>query len=118
MSWMLRTGFAAKVEKVRKQNGDTDGKITLEREEDDRGSVRAQCIDEGRANVRAEWLAVTHGIAGVGIDHVESGLLVGGLGEVGSRMRMFCMRGVSVGSEADCNSSRRANEQMRCGNKK
>lgn len=39
--------------------------------------MRTQRIDEVRADVCGEWFAVTHRIAGIGIDHVEGGLLVG-----------------------------------------
>jgi hypothetical protein len=43
----------------------------------------SQRIDEVRANIFGERFAVTHRIARVGIDHVEGGLLVGGLLQVG-----------------------------------
>lgn len=43
----------------------------------------SQGMDEDYAEICGEWLAVTHRIAGVGIDHVEGCLLVGGLDQVG-----------------------------------
>jgi hypothetical protein len=43
----------------------------------------SQGIDEDCADVCGKWFAVAHRIAGVGIDHVEGGLLVDGLSEVG-----------------------------------
>ena len=45
--------------------------------------MRAQGVDESCADFSGERFAVAHRIAGVGIDHVEGGLLVGRLGEVG-----------------------------------
>ena len=46
------------------------------------GGIFTQRVDEGCADVCGEWFSITHHIAGVGIDHVEGGLLVGGLGQV------------------------------------
>ncbi len=43
----------------------------------------SQGIDEGCADVCGEWFAVTHRIAGVGIDHVEGRFLMSGLLKVG-----------------------------------
>ena len=45
--------------------------------------MRAQGVDKSGANVCGEWFAVAHGIAGVGIDHLEGRRLMTCLLQVG-----------------------------------